>query len=109
MKRFVALVAVLVVGLCSLAAAQNRTYTIEDLLKVRRVGDPQISDEGAVVVELEDRGEKLLIDPPPLQGDLRHVEQLDDQTVGCVAFRPVPTNLSHWSSIPAAPRRRSSG
>src|SRR6476620_2892620 len=46
MKRFVALVAVLFVGLCSLAAAQNRTYTIEDLLKVRRVGDPQISPDG---------------------------------------------------------------
>ena len=46
MKRFVALVAVLLVGLCSLAAAQNRTYTIEDLLKVRRVGDPQVSPDG---------------------------------------------------------------
>jgi len=45
MKRFIALVAVLLVGLCSLAAAQNRTYTIEDLLKVRRVGDPQISPD----------------------------------------------------------------
>src|SRR6185436_9119878 len=46
MKRFIALVAVLLVGLCSLAAAQNRTYTIEDLLKVRRVGDPQVSPDG---------------------------------------------------------------
>ncbi|HEY6659925.1 MAG TPA: DPP IV N-terminal domain-containing protein, partial [Pyrinomonadaceae bacterium] len=46
MKRFVAVVVVLVVGLCSLAAAQNRTYTIEDLLKVRRVGDPQVSPDG---------------------------------------------------------------
>ena len=50
MKRFVALVSVLLVGLCSLAAAQNRTYTIEDLLKVRRVGDPQISPDGKHVV-----------------------------------------------------------
>ena len=46
MKRFVVLVAVLLVGLCSLAAAQTRTYTIEDLLKARRVGDPQISPDG---------------------------------------------------------------
>ena len=46
MKRFVVLVAVLVVGLCSFTAAQTRTYTIEDLLKVRRVGDPQISPDG---------------------------------------------------------------
>ena len=49
MKRFVALVAVLVVGLCTFAAAQNRTYTIEDLLKARRVGDPRISPDGKQV------------------------------------------------------------
>jgi dipeptidyl aminopeptidase/acylaminoacyl peptidase len=46
MKRSVAVVVVLLVGLCSLAVAQNRTYTIEDLLKVRRVGDPQVSPDG---------------------------------------------------------------
>ena len=49
MKRFVALVAVLVVGLCTFAAAQNRTYTIEDLLKARRVGDPRVSPDGKQV------------------------------------------------------------
>ena len=49
MKRFVALVAVLLVGLCTFAAAQNRTYTIEDLLKARRVGDPRISPDGKQV------------------------------------------------------------
>src|SRR5919106_100427 len=49
MKRFVALVVVLLIGLCSFAAAQNRTYTIEDLLKVRRVGDPQVSPDGKQV------------------------------------------------------------
>jgi len=46
MKRFVAVFTVLLIGLCSLAAAQNRTYTIEDLLKVRRVADPQVSPDG---------------------------------------------------------------
>jgi dipeptidyl aminopeptidase/acylaminoacyl peptidase len=45
MKRFIALF-VLLVGPFTLAAAQNRTYTIEDLLKVRRVGDPQVSPDG---------------------------------------------------------------
>lgn len=49
MKRFVAVVTVLLVGLCSLAAAQTRTYEIEDLLKVRRVGDPQVSSDGKTV------------------------------------------------------------
>src|ERR1051326_1973711 len=45
MKRVVTVLTVLLLGLCSLAAAQNRTYTIEDLLKVRRVGDPQLSPD----------------------------------------------------------------
>jgi len=49
MKRCVVLLTVLLLGLCSLAAAQNRTYTIEDLLKVRRVGDPQMSPDGKQV------------------------------------------------------------
>lgn len=49
MKRFAALVVVLLVGVCTLAAAQNRTYTIQDLLKVHRVGDPQISPDGKQV------------------------------------------------------------
>jgi dipeptidyl aminopeptidase/acylaminoacyl peptidase len=46
MKRFVVINVVLLLCLCSLAAAQNRTYTIDDLLKVRRVGDPQLSPDG---------------------------------------------------------------
>src|SRR5687767_5957469 len=46
MKRFVAVIAVLFVGLCSVALSQNRSYTVEDLLKVRRVADPQLSLDG---------------------------------------------------------------
>ena len=46
MKRLVAAFTLLLISLCSLAAAQNRTYTIEDLLKVRRVADPQVSPDG---------------------------------------------------------------
>src|SRR5215216_2407030 len=46
MKRFVAVLTLSLIGLCSLAAAQNRTYTIEDLLKIRRVSDPQVSPDG---------------------------------------------------------------
>ena len=46
MKRFVVVLPILLLSLCSLVAAQNRTYTIEDLLKVRRVADPQISPDG---------------------------------------------------------------
>jgi hypothetical protein len=49
MKRVVLFVPVLMLVLTSLATAQNRTYTIDDLLKVRRVGDPQVSPDGRQV------------------------------------------------------------
>lgn len=45
MKRFVVLISVLLFALMSFGSAQTRTYTIEDLLKVRRVGDPQVSPD----------------------------------------------------------------
>ena len=40
MKRVLFFVPVLLLVLASLAAAQTRTYTIDDLIKTRRVGDP---------------------------------------------------------------------
>ncbi|MDQ6652665.1 MAG: S9 family peptidase [Acidobacteriota bacterium] len=50
MKRFVISISILVlafVSFSSVAAAQeNRRLTIEELLKVRRVGDPQVSPDG---------------------------------------------------------------
>src|SRR6185295_6516122 len=46
MKRFVVLFPILFLSLCPLVAAQDRTYTIEALLRVRRVGDSQISPDG---------------------------------------------------------------
>ena len=49
MKRLFIFVPVLLVVLSSLAVAQNRTYTIDDLMKVRRVGDPQVSPDGRQV------------------------------------------------------------
>ena len=49
MKRLVAVVAVLFIGLCSVAFSQNRSYTVDDLLKVRRVADPQLSPDGRYV------------------------------------------------------------
>jgi dipeptidyl aminopeptidase/acylaminoacyl peptidase len=53
MKRCLVLLSLLVLAPSSIATssatAQNRTYTIQDLLKVRRVGDPQISPDGTQV------------------------------------------------------------
>ena len=50
MKRFVIAISVLVFILSSLAAIataqEPRRFTVEELLKVRRVGDPQISPDG---------------------------------------------------------------
>jgi dipeptidyl aminopeptidase/acylaminoacyl peptidase len=45
MKRFVVLLFVLL-SIVVTATAQSRTYTIDDLMKVRRVGDPQVSPDG---------------------------------------------------------------
>src|SRR5215212_8082358 len=46
MNRFIAILATLLIGLCSVALSQNRSYTVDDLLKVRRVADPQLSPDG---------------------------------------------------------------
>ena len=49
MKRFGLVICFLLLALSSFAIAQTRTYTVEDLLKVRRVGDPQVSPDGGRV------------------------------------------------------------
>ncbi|MEO8435582.1 MAG: S9 family peptidase [Pyrinomonadaceae bacterium] len=47
MKRFVISTVILLLALASLVSAQdNRRFTIEDLMKVRRVGDPRVSPNG---------------------------------------------------------------
>src|ERR1700730_13103108 len=49
MKRFFAVSAISLLAFASLAFGQERTFTIEDLLKVHRVGDPQASPKGDLV------------------------------------------------------------
>jgi len=51
MKRFVIAISVFVLALACLPASnvsaqENRRFTVEELLKVRRVGDPQVSPDG---------------------------------------------------------------
>jgi dipeptidyl aminopeptidase/acylaminoacyl peptidase len=46
MKRFVVAASILLLASGSIVVAQNRGYSVEDLLKVRRVGDPQVSPGG---------------------------------------------------------------
>lgn len=47
MKRFVIAISVVLLALASVGVAQNsRGYSVEDLLKVRRVGDSQVSPDG---------------------------------------------------------------
>jgi len=46
MKRFFALSFVALLACSTVAYAQERRFTIDDLLKVRRVGDPQVSPKG---------------------------------------------------------------
>src|SRR5438445_238878 len=49
MKRFFAISAISLLALATLVFAQERRFTIDDLLKVRRVGDPQVSPKGDLV------------------------------------------------------------
>src|SRR5437660_9545306 len=49
MKRFFALWLIGLFALVSFAQAQERRFTIDDLLKVRRVSDPQVSPKGDLV------------------------------------------------------------
>src|SRR5437879_13738307 len=49
MKRFLGISAISLLALATLAFAQERRFTIDDLLKVRRVGDPQVSPKGDFV------------------------------------------------------------
>src|SRR6266481_7210327 len=49
MQRLLALSAITLLACVSLAFAQERRFTIDDLLKVRRVSDPQLSPKGNLV------------------------------------------------------------
>jgi dipeptidyl aminopeptidase/acylaminoacyl peptidase len=50
MKRLFVAISILVLALASIAVAQeNRPFTIEELMKVRRVADPQVSPDGKTV------------------------------------------------------------
>lgn len=49
MKRFFAVLVIGLLACASVALAQERRFTIDDLLKVRRVGDPQLSPKGDLV------------------------------------------------------------
>src|SRR2546430_16354752 len=49
MKRFLAVSIISLVALAALVHAQERRFAIDDLLKVRRVSDPQVSPKGDLV------------------------------------------------------------
>src|SRR6187200_1074720 len=53
MKRLITLIAIIVPGLASVAAGQTqpspKPFTIDDLIKVRRVSDPQLSPNGRFI------------------------------------------------------------
>src|SRR5260370_2496974 len=49
MKRFFVVSVLSLLAFASFASAQDRRFTIDDLLKVRRVSDPQVSPKGNLV------------------------------------------------------------
>ncbi len=46
MKRFLVAIGLSFILFASFASAQSAHYSVEDLLKIRRVGDPQVSPDG---------------------------------------------------------------
>src|SRR5258708_34860403 len=48
-KRFFGVSVIIFLAFASFASAQDRRFTIDDLLKVRRVSDPQLSPKGDLV------------------------------------------------------------
>jgi dipeptidyl aminopeptidase/acylaminoacyl peptidase len=49
MKQSIILICLFVLSFSFAASAQNRTYTVEDVMKVHRVGDPRVSPDGRLV------------------------------------------------------------
>ena len=52
MKRFLVAIGLSVISVIvftSFASAQTTHYSVEDLLKIRRVGDPQLAPDGKLV------------------------------------------------------------
>src|ERR1700686_210717 len=49
MKRFFAVSVIGLLAFASVAFGQERRFTVDELLKVRRVGDPQVSPKGDLV------------------------------------------------------------
>jgi len=47
--KCVVLTCLVLFAFCEVTTAQPRTYTVEDLMKVRRLGDPQVSPDGRTV------------------------------------------------------------
>src|SRR2546429_9713345 len=50
MKRYFIVSIIGLLGFATIAYAQERRFTIDELLKVRRVGDSQVSPKGDLVV-----------------------------------------------------------
>jgi len=58
MKRFFVASVISLLAFASFASAQDRRFTIDDLLKVRRVSDPQVSPKGNLVAFTITDGDK---------------------------------------------------
>src|SRR5437016_878781 len=87
----------------------------EDLVRVaqlleRGVGDLEVARERPVFVELEHRGEELLVVEPAVRRHARHIEELEDQAVGGVPLELVTVRFGHvFEYTVTAPRCRMPG
>src|SRR2546422_6549568 len=87
----------------------------EDLVRVaqlleRGVGDLEVARERPVFVELEHRGEELLVVEPAVRRHARHIEELENQAVGGVPLELVTVRFGHvFEYTVTAPRCRMPG
>ena len=99
MKRFLGILAILI-ALGSMLIAQERRFTVNDLLKVRRVGDPQVSPKGDLVAftitdmdMAANKGTTQIYLVPLSGGEMR---QLTNDENSSASPRCSPAHFRHW-------------
>ena len=110
MKRIVISTIVALFALSSVMAQEGRRFTINDLLKVRRVGDPQLSPDGRMVAftindidKAANRGRTQIYLVPIMGGEPRQLTN-DEHSSSSPRWSPVGDKLAFISARDGAPQ-----
>jgi dipeptidyl aminopeptidase/acylaminoacyl peptidase len=104
MKRFVFAISVLLLALASVGAQESRRFTVEEILKVRRVSDPQVSPKGdfvaCTITDMDvqaNRGKTQIYLVPLAGGEARQLTN-DENSSTSPRWSPDGTKLAFVSS-----------